>query len=309
MQFPGKVKIVEVGPRDGLQNEQRFVPTATKIEFINRLTEAGFLTIEATSFVSHKWIPQLSDGPDVFQKIHKASGVNYPVLVPNMKGLETALALGVKEIAVFTAASESFTHRNINCSIDESFERFKPVIATAKAANIRIRGYVSCALVCPYEGEIRPQAVARVAARLYELGCYEISLGDTTGAGTPGKSRVMVETVATEVPLTAIAGHFHDTYGQALANILAVMELGVAVFDSSVSGLGGCPYANGASGNVATEDLVYMLQGLNIETGIHLNKLIATGVFICKSLGKTSSSKVTLATIAKEGIKNERHDS
>jgi len=303
MKTPAQVKIVEVGPRDGLQNEPEFVPTQTKINLINALTDAGFLTIEATSFVSPKWIPQLADGAEVFQKINQAPGVSYPVLVPNMQGFDTALSLGVKEIALFTAASETFTHKNINCSIDESFTRFMPVIAAALAANIRIRGYVSCALVCPYEGEIYPQAVATVASRLYELGCYEISLGDTIGAGTPSKAQAMVEAVAAKVPLTALAGHFHDTYGQALANILAVLQLGVSVFDSSVSGLGGCPYAKGASGNVATEDLVYMLHGMQITTGVDLEKLIATGLFICEQLGKPSRSKVTLAAAAKQEAK------
>ncbi|HVV69068.1 MAG TPA: hydroxymethylglutaryl-CoA lyase [Gammaproteobacteria bacterium] len=302
MKTPKTVKIVEVSPRDGLQNEHEFVPTKTKIEFINLLTAVGFTTIETTSFVSPKWIPQLADSALVFQKIHKAKGVNYPVLIPNMQGLESALAVGVKEIALFTAASESFTHKNINCSIDESFQRFIPVIDAAKAVDIRIRGYVSCALVCPYEGEIRPQAVADVAARLYELGCYEISLGDTIGAGTPNKTQAMLEAVATKVPIHAIAGHFHDTYGQALANILASLQMGVSIFDSSVSGLGGCPYAKGASGNVATEDLVYMLQGMEIETGINLNKLIDAGVFICKHLGKLSRSKVSIATLAKREV-------
>ncbi len=301
-----KVKIVEVGPRDGLQNEHQFVATPTKIEFINLLTDVGFSTIEATSFVSPLWIPQLADGAEVFEKIHKAAGVSYPVLTPNMHGLEAALAVGVKEIAVFTAASETFTHKNINCSIDESFQRFMPVIKAAQAAGLRIRGYVSTALVCPYEGEIRPQAVADVAARLYELGCYEISLGDTIGAGTPNKTQAMIEAVAAKVPVSAIAGHFHDTYGQALVNILASMQMGVAVFDSSVSGLGGCPYAKGASGNVATEDLVYMLNGMAIETGINLDKLMTAGLFICKHLGKPSGSKVTLAMVAKCGDNYER---
>lgn len=301
MKFPNRVKIVEVGPRDGLQNESTFIPTATKIEFINRLSEVGYTTIESTSFVSPKWIPQLADHKEVFQSIIKKSDISYPVLVPNMKGLEEALAVNVKEIAIFTAASETFTQKNINCSIEESFQRFKPVIDTAKAANLRIRGYVSCALGCPFEGEVRPESVAEVAARLYEMGCYEISLGDTIGVGTPLKTKNMIEAVAKKVPIAFLAGHFHDTYGQALANIYAALELGLCTFDSSVSGLGGCPYAQGATGNVATEDLIYMLQGLNIETGIDLNRLIDIGTFICQYLGKPSRSKVNLAMIAKRG--------
>lgn len=293
--IPSQVKIVEVSPRDGLQNESSFVPTPIKIEFINKLSNVGFKTIEATSFVSPKWIPQLADHSEVFKKIHKVPGVSYPVLVPNLQGFEAALPLGVQEIALFTAASESFTRKNINCSIDESFIRFIPVIRAAKSEGIRVRGYVSCAIRCPYEGDIQPKAVAEVAARLYELGCYEISLGDTIGAGTPSKVQEMIKAVAAFVPLANLAGHFHDTYGQALANILAALELGVAVFDSSVSGLGGCPYAKGASGNVATEDLVYMLQGMNIETGIDLKQLMPVGLFICEKLGVSSRSKVTQA--------------
>lgn len=289
------IKIVEVSPRDGLQNEPEFVPTQTKIEFINLLTDVGLSTIEVTSFVSPQWIPQLADSAEVYQKIKKAAQVSYPVLVPNLRGLEAALAVGVKEIAVFTAASESFTHKNINCSIDESFRRFTPVINAAIAADVRIRGYVSTAVVCPYEGEIHPRVVADIAARLYELGCYEISLGDTVGAGTPNKIRSMIEAVTAKVPINAIAGHYHDTYGQALANVFASLQMGMSVFDSSVSGLGGCPYAIGAAGNVATEDLVYMLHGMDIETGIDLNKLMAAGLFICKKLGRPSRSKVTQA--------------
>jgi len=303
MKFPNRVKIVEVGPRDGLQNESTFIPTSTKIELINRLSDVGYSTIEATSFVSPKWIPQLADHTEVFQSIKKKSGISYPVLVPNMKGLEEALAVGVKEIAIFTAASETFTQKNINCSIEESFQRFIPVIDTANAANVRIRGYVSCALGCPFEGEILPESVAEVATRLYELGCYEISLGDTIGVGTPFKTKKMIESVVRKVPIASLAGHFHDTYGQALANIYAALELGLSVFDSSVSGLGGCPYAQGASGNVATEDLIYMLQGLNIDTGIDLDRLIDIGTYICQHLGRPSRSKVNLAIVAKRETK------
>ena len=297
--IPTEVKIVEVSPRDGLQNESEFLPTPVKIELINHLSSMGFKTIETTSFVSPKWIPQLRDHQEVFQKIEKAPGVSYPVLIPNMQGFEAALLLGVKEIALFTAASESFTRKNINCSIDESFIRFIPVIRAAKSEGIRVRGYVSCTIQCPYEGDIQPKMVADVAARLYELGCYEISLGDTIGAGTPLKVQEMIKAVTAFVPITHLAGHFHDTYGQALANIFAALELGMSVFDSSVSGLGGCPYAKGASGNVATEDLVYMLQGMNIKTGIDLDRLIEVGLFICKKLNKPSRSKVTLAKCAK----------
>lgn len=295
MTLPEKVKIVEVGPRDGLQNEPIFIPTPIKVAFIDQLSELGYSTIEVTSFVAPKWIPQLADHAAVFQQIIKRPGISYPVLVPNVQGFEQALAVGVKEISLFTAASETFTHKNINCSIEESFERFAPIIQVAKAQHIKMRGYVSCVLGCPYEGDIQPQVVANVAARLYELGCYEISLGDTIGVGTPLKAQQMIEAVAKKVPLSALAGHFHDTYGQALANIYAALALGMNVFDSSISGLGGCPYAKGASGNVATEDLVYLLHGLGITTGIDLKKLIDVGVFICQQLGKPSRSKVNIA--------------
>jgi isopropylmalate/homocitrate/citramalate synthase len=293
--YPNRVKIVEVSPRDGLQNEASFVPTPIKIEFINRLSQLGFRVIETTAFVSPKWVPQMADHVEVFNNIEKQAGISYPVLVPNMKGFETAQAAGAKEIAVFTAASDEFTKKNINCTIAESLERFAPVIKNALAANMKVRGYVSCALGCPYIGEINPNIVTEVAVQLYELGCYEISLGDTIGVGTPAKARTMVETVAKKIPINALACHFHDTYGQALANIHAVLDLGVEVFDSSVAGLGGCPYAKGASGNVATEDLVYLLNGLQIETGIDLDRLIETGWFICQHLGKQPQSKVSIA--------------
>ncbi len=300
MCFPRTVKIVEVGPRDGLQNESTFVATAIKVDFINQLSQFNYAAIEATSFVSPKWIPQLADHSEVFQEIEKKPHIAYPVLVPNEKGFEEAQKVGVKEIALFTAASEAFTKKNINCSINESFDRFHGVIEKALANKIRIRGYISCVLGCPYEGDIQAEKVAEIAKRLYEAGCYEISLGDTIGVGTPDKAKQVVECVAKKIPLSAIACHFHDTYGQALANIYAVLGLGVNVFDSSVSGLGGCPYAKGASGNVATEDLVYMLNGLHIETGIDLNRLMMVGRFICKQLGKPSRSKVNLAMMAKQ---------
>ncbi|OAI47372.1 hydroxymethylglutaryl-CoA lyase [Gammaproteobacteria bacterium SCGC AG-212-F23] len=302
MKLPGKVKIVEVGPRDGLQNEAEFVPTKVKIELIERLNATGLSVIEATSFVSPKWVPQMADHVEVFQKINKLADISYPVLVPNMQGLEEALQCNVKEIAVFTAASETFTQRNINCSIAESFDRFKPVMDAAKEAHLKIRGYVSCVLGCPYEGEINPQKVAEVAERLYEAGCYEISLGDTIGVGTPLTTQTMLEAVTQKIPTHVLAGHFHDTYGQALVNIYAALTMGIHTFDSSVSGLGGCPYAPGAAGNVATEDLVYMLNGLRIHTGVDLPKLIEVGDFISKYLGKPSRSRVNLAILAKKKI-------
>ena len=268
MSLPPYVKMVEVGPRDGLQNEATPVPTAVKIALIDRLSEAGLPVVEATSFVSPQWVPQMADNAAVLAGIWRRTGVCYPVLTPNLKGFEAALAAGVEEVAVFGAASESFSQRNINCSISESLERFQPVLAAARQHGVRVRGYVSCVLGCPYEGDIAPAAVAAVAERLYDLGCYEISLGDTIGVGTPGKAQAMIEVAARRVPLDKLAAHFHDTYGQALANLYAVLQLGVAVIDSSVAGLGGCPYAKGASGNVASEDVLYMLNGLGIETGV-----------------------------------------
>lgn len=306
MKFPQTVKIVEVGPRDGLQNEKNFLPTAIKVEFIDRLSQAGYTTIETTSFVAPKWIPQLADHKEVFTQINKYPHISYPVLIPNVQGFEAALALGVKEIAIFTAASQSFTHKNINCSIEESFTRFTPIIKMALANNIKVRAYISCVLGCPYEGDIAPSVVANIAQQFYELGCYEISLGDTIGVGTPIKAKQMVEAVALNVPIKHLAGHFHDTYGQALANIFAVMELGMNVFDSSVAGLGGCPYAKGASGNIATEDLIYMLHGMNIQTGLDLNSIIDTGIFICDQLGKPSCSKSAIAILAKRGIIDDK---
>ena len=295
MDLPRSVRIVEVGPRDGLQNEQTTVPTETKIALIDRLSESGLQAIEATAFVSPKWVPQMADNAEVMAGITRKAQVSYPVLVPNMKGFEAARASGATEIAVFAAASESFSHKNINCSIAESLDRFRPVTEAAAEHGIRVRGYISCVLGCPYEGDVAPRAVAEVAATLFEMGCYEISLGDTIGVGTPGRAQAMIEVVAAEVPRVRLAGHFHDTYGQALANILACMESGIAVFDSSVAGLGGCPYARGASGNVATEDVLYMLSGLGIDTGVDLDAVIDAGRFISGALGRRPASKVSLA--------------
>jgi isopropylmalate/homocitrate/citramalate synthase len=295
MALPRHVRIVEVGPRDGLQNEPQTVPTATKIEFIQRLAAAGLKTIEATAFVSPKWVPQMADHAEVLHALPRDSAVTYPVLVPNLRGFAAAAAAGATEVAVFAAASETFSQRNINCSIAESLARFEPIFTAARAAGIRVRGYVSCVLGCPYEGAIAPARVAEVAASLFQSGCYQISLGDTIGVGTPTRTQVLVETVAARLPVDRLAGHFHDTYGQALANIYAALTLGVAVFDASVSGLGGCPYAPGAAGNVATEDLLYMLNGMEIETGIDLDRLIAAGTFICEKLERPTQSRVAHA--------------
>jgi hydroxymethylglutaryl-CoA lyase len=293
--LPTQVRVVEVGPRDGLQNEAAPVALETKIELIDRLSETGLSAIEAGAFVSPKWVPQMAGSAEVVRRIRQRPGVSYPVLVPNVKGLELALAAGVQEIAVFGAASESFSQRNINCSIEESLERFAHVSDTAQSAGLKVRGYVSCVLGCPYEGEIAPEAVARVARALIGMGCYEVSLGDTIGVGTPAKAQRMIEAVAAEVDIRHLAAHFHDTYGQALANLLAVLQMGVATVDASVSGLGGCPYAPGASGNVATEDVVYMLHGLGIETGIDLDKLVEAGAFISQALDRSSGSKAAMA--------------
>jgi len=290
--LPKSVKIVEVGPRDGLQNEKGVISAADKIRFIDLLSHTGLRTIEATSFVSPKWVPQLADADEVYKGIQKKPGVHYPVLVPNEKGMERALAAGVKEIAVFTAASESFNQKNINASIAESIERFKPVMAMAAKADVKVRGYISTVIGCPYEGAIKPEAVAKVAKELAAIGCYEISLGDTIGVGTPVKAQAMLEAAAAEVPMERLAVHFHDTYGQALANIHACLELGVAVVDSSTSGLGGCPYAKGATGNVATEDVLFMLTGMDIDTGVDMAKLLAAGSFISGVLHRTPESKL-----------------
>ena len=287
--------MVEVGPRDGLQNEAESIPEAVKIELIDRLSATGLPVIEAGAFVSPKWVPQMAGSAAVLAGITPRAGVSYPVLVPNMKGFEAALAAGAKEIAVFGAASESFTRKNINCSIAESLERFAPVAEAATRHGMAVRGYVSCVLGCPYEGEIAPGAVADVARKLFDLGCYEISLGDTIGVGTPARAQAMLAAVAQDIPMDRLAVHFHDTYGQALANILACLELGVATVDSSVAGLGGCPYAKGASGNVASEDVLYMLNGLGIETGVDLDRLLAAAWFIADHLGRPPVSKVANA--------------
>ncbi|MBF6023467.1 hydroxymethylglutaryl-CoA lyase [Lysobacter niastensis] len=292
------VRIVEVGPRDGLQNEKATIATADKIELIDRLSATGLRSIEATSFVSPKWVPQLADASEVFSGIARQPGVRYPVLVPNEQGYERARAVGVEEIAVFTAASEAFNLKNINASIDESLQRFAPVMARAAADGVAVRGYVSTVLGCPYQGDVPLSDVVRVAKALHEMGCYEVSLGDTIGVGTPAKARAMLLAVAQEVPISSLAVHFHDTYGQALANILACLEEGVAVVDSAVSGTGGCPYAKGASGNVASEDVVYMLHGLGIETGVDLPKLAETGRWLAALLGRETGSKAGKALAA-----------
>jgi len=296
--LPASVRIVEVGPRDGLQNEKTIIPTAAKIELVDRLSATGLQTIEATSFVSPKWVPQLADAAEVYAGIRRRPGVRYPVLVPNEQGYERARAAGADEIAVFTAASEAFNKANINATIDESLARFAPVLARAKADGIPVRGYVSTVLGCPYQGEVPVADVVRVARALHDMGCYEVSLGDTIGVGTPGKARAMLRAVAEAVPMPALAVHFHDTYGQALANILACLEEGVAVVDAAVSGTGGCPYAKGATGNVASEDVAYMLHGMGIATGIDLAALSDTGRWLAALLGRDTGSKVTRASMA-----------
>lgn len=297
--YPGRVRIVEVGPRDGLQNEAGIVDVDTKIALIEALVDAGIRAVECGSFVSPRWVPQMADTAAVFQKLKRQAGVAYSALVPNLRGLAAAVECGVEEIAVFASASETFSERNINCSIDESLARLRAVAAEALARHIRVRGYVSCTLGCPFEGEISASAVAQVARELAAMGCYEVSLGDTIGVGTLSKAQAMIETVATEVPINQLAVHFHDTWGQALANILAALQLGVAVFDASVAGLGGCPYAPGATGNVATEDLVYLLDGMRIESGIHLERLAAAGRMISQALGRKPVSKAALAIAAR----------
>ena len=290
------VRIVEVGPRDGLQNEKTIVSVSDKISLINQLSACGFQTVEATSFVSPKWVPQLADAAEVFVGINKHAGVSYPVLVPNLQGYERARSVGATEVAIFGAASEAFSQKNINASIDESIERFVPVLEQAKKDGVKVRGYVSTVLGCPYQGDVPVADVVRISKKLFELGCYEISLGDTIGIGTPKNARAMLAAVATEIPMASLAVHFHDTRGQALANILACLEEGVRVVDSAVSGTGGCPYAKGASGNVASEDVVYMLEGIGMPTGIHMDKLIETGRWLSQLLGRETSSKVNRAS-------------
>jgi hydroxymethylglutaryl-CoA lyase len=295
MPLPNRVCIVEVGPRDGLQNEQTSVPTEVKIGLIDRLTDAGLPAIEAASFVSPRWVPQMADGAQVMRSIRRKPGVRYPVLTPNMKGFEAALAAKCDEVAVFVAATEAFSRKNINCSIAESLDRAKPVADAARAHGVRVRGYISCVLGCPYEGEVAPERVRDVAAALKGLGCYEVSLGDTIGTGTVGKTQKLIAAVAEVVPVAELGGHFHDTYGQALANVYASMELGVATFDASVAGLGGCPYAKGATGNLATEDLLYLLEGLGIETGVDMTRLRVASRYICEFLKRQPVSRVARA--------------
>jgi hydroxymethylglutaryl-CoA lyase len=293
--MPARVRLVEVGPRDGLQNESKIVATEVKLELIRRLADSGLRHIEATAFVSPKRVPQMADHDALMRALPRRPGLIYSALTPNLVGFEAALAAGADEVAVFGAASETFSRKNINCSIAESLQRFQEVMSAARRHRIPVRGYVSCVLGCPYEGAIAPAAVAEVAAALHEMGCHEISLGDTIGVGTPGHTVAMIEAVARRVPLERLAGHFHDTYGQALANVYAALELGVAVFDASVAGLGGCPYAPGASGNLATEDLLYMLDGLGIDTGVQLDALLAADRYICEALGRPTQSRVARA--------------
>ena len=297
MSLPTHVRLVEVGPRDGLQNEKQPISVADKVRLVDDLSDAGLSYIEVGSFVSPKWVPQMAGSREVFAGIQQRPGVTYAALTPNMKGFEAALEAGVKEVAVFAAASEAFSQKNINCSIGESLQRFLPLLDGARQQGIRVRGYVSCVLGCPYDGFIPPEQVARVARDLFAMGCYEVSLGDTIGTGTAGDTRRLIEVVARDIPRDKLAGHFHDTYGQALANIYASLLEGVGVFDSSVAGLGGCPYAKGATGNVATEDVLYLLNGLGIATDIDLDRLIAAGQRICTALGKTNGSRVARARL------------
>ncbi|MDR9877907.1 hydroxymethylglutaryl-CoA lyase [Pseudomonas allii] len=295
MSLPSHVRLVEVGPRDGLQNEAQPISVADKVRLVDALSAAGLSYIEVGSFVSPKWVPQMAGSAEVFAQIQRKPGVTYGALAPNLRGFEDALAAGVKEVAVFAAASEAFSQRNINCSISESLERFAPIMASARQHGVSVRGYVSCVLGCPYEGEITPEQVAAVARELYAMGCYEVSLGDTIGTGTAGATRRLFEVVGAQVPRDKLAGHFHDTYGQAIANIYASLLEGITVFDSSIAGLGGCPYAKGASGNVATEDVLYLLNGLGIETGIDLEALIGAGQQISNVLGRPTGSRVAKA--------------
>lgn len=298
MQLPQKVRLVEVGPRDGLQNEAQLISIADKVQLVNELTRSGLRHIEVGSFVSPKWVPQMAGSSEVFAQIQRDQGVTYAALTPNLRGFEDALAAGVREVAVFAAASEAFSQRNINCSISESLARFAPVLEAARLYGIKVRGYVSCVLGCPYQGQIAPEQVASVSRELIDMGCYEVSLGDTIGTGTPGATRTLLNVVAGQIARGKLAGHFHDTYGQALANIYASLLEGIEVFDSSVAGLGGCPYAKGASGNVASEDVLYMLQGLGIETGVDLDRLISAGQRISLLLGRPNGSRVAKARLS-----------
>ena len=293
------VRIVEMGPRDGLQNEKQVVPLATKLELIDRLAAAGLREIEVTSFVSPKWVPQMGDHAELMRALPRRPGVDYPVLTPNLQGFEAARAAGADHVAVFAAASEAFSKKNINCSIAESIERFLPVMAAAREAGIRVRGYVSCVIGCPYEGAVAPAKVAEVAGRLVDIGCHEVSLGDTIGVGTPASVQRMLEAVAARVPMDRLAGHYHDTYGMAVANVFASLQSGMRCFDASVGGLGGCPYAKGATGNVATEDVVYLLHGLGHDTGIDLDRLVDTAGWISAQLGRPPASRVARALLAK----------
>ena len=295
MSLPSHVRLVEVGPRDGLQNEAQPISVADKVRLVDALSAAGLSYIEVGSFVSPKWVPQMAGSAEVFAQIQRKPGVTYAALAPNLRGFEDAVAAGVKEVAVFAAASEAFSQRNINCSISESLQRFAPIMAAAKQNGVSVRGYVSCVLGCPYEGQIAPEQVAAVAHELYAMGCYEVSLGDTIGTGTAGATRRLFDVVGAQVPREKLAGHFHDTYGQAIANIYASLLEGITVFDSSIAGLGGCPYAKGASGNVATEDVLYLLDGLGIETGIDLQALIGAGQQISNVLGRPTGSRVAKA--------------
>ena len=302
MALPFKVRLVEVGPRDGLQNEQAMVPTDVKVALIDLLTDAGFAAIEATSFVSPKWVPQMSDAADVMARIRRKEGVRYPVLTPNMKGFDAAIAAKADEVAVFVAASESFSRKNINCSIAESLQRARPIFEAAAGKGVRVRGYISCVLGCPYEGDIDPRRVAEVAQALHGMGAYEVSLGDTIGTGTAGKTAALLRLCAEHVPVAALAGHFHDTYGQALTNVYAALEQGIATFDCSVAGLGGCPYAKGATCNVASEDVVYLLQGLGIDTGVDMTRLRRAGQYISDFLRRPPVSRVARALNAKSPL-------
>jgi len=300
MSLPEQVKIVEVGPRDGLQNESVTVPAEIKVQLVEKLADAGLPVIEVGAFVSPKWVPQMATSSDVFQQIDKRNGVSYPMLVPNLKGLQLAHAAGVQEIALFAATTETFSQKNTNCSIAESIDRFNAVIDAALGLDIKVRGYISCVLGCPYEGEVSMDTVLMLAEKMFDRGCYEVSLGDTIGVGTAGQAQALVEKLARHLPVHQLAAHFHDTYGQALANIHAVLQCGISVIDSSVAGLGGCPYAKGATGNVATEDVVYMLRGMGIDSGVDMDKLLEAGQFISDFLGREPVSRAATALLRKK---------